>query len=116
MRALLDSGSLADFISTKVVHQLEIQPFELAKQLPVHLAVQGSRAKISSGCKATIAYQGINESRYFDVVNLLHYDLILGTPFLFQHKVTISLNPTAVVVGSVKALPIHGKNVSVLES
>ena len=76
VRALLDSGSLADFISSKVVHQLGIQTFELAKQLPVHLAVQGSRAKISSGCQARQNYQGINESQYFDVANLLHHCMI----------------------------------------
>jgi hypothetical protein len=75
VRALLDTGSLVDFVSTKAIHQLGIQTFELAKQLLVHLAIQGLRAKISLGCKAWFSYQGINESQYFDVVNLLHYDL-----------------------------------------
>ncbi|PSS18923.1 hypothetical protein PHLCEN_2v3139 [Hermanssonia centrifuga] len=115
-RALLDSGSMADFVSTKLVHQLNIQAFELEKQLPVHLAVQGSRAKISSGCKADLAYQTIKGIRYFDVANLLNYDLVLGTPFLFQHRVTIGFNPISVVVGSSAPLPLQGKQVRVLES
>ena len=115
-RALLDSGSLSDFMSTRLVHQLGIEADELAKPLPVHLAVQGSRAKINTGCSAHVKYQDISEQRYFDIINLLNYDLILGTPFLFQHKVSVGFNPTTVVVGSDKALPIEGKTIRVLES
>lgn len=115
-RALLDSGSLADFMSAKLAHQLGVSTFELEKPLPVHLAVQGSRAKINSGCKAEFAYQSIREDRYFDVVNLLNYDLILGTPFFFQHKVSVGFNPITVDIGSSVALPIEGKQLRVLES
>ncbi|KZT00488.1 uncharacterized protein LAESUDRAFT_739589 [Laetiporus sulphureus 93-53] len=46
--ALLDTGSMADFIFAWLVHQLGLKSFELAKPLPVHLAVQGSRSKIHS--------------------------------------------------------------------
>lgn len=70
-RALIDSGSLSDFMST------------------IHLAVQGSRSKINFGVKPRFEYQGIDERRYFDIANLSNYDVILGTPFLFQHKITI---------------------------
>ncbi|OSC97059.1 hypothetical protein PYCCODRAFT_1332258, partial [Trametes coccinea BRFM310] len=115
-RALLDSGSLSDFMSAKLAHQLGIKAFELAKALPVHLAVQGSRAKVNYGCRAVLEYQRIKSDRYFDIVNLLNYDLILGTPFLFQHKVVFSFNPTTVVIGSPQALPIEGKSVRTLQS
>ncbi|KAI0072453.1 hypothetical protein K474DRAFT_1726985, partial [Panus rudis PR-1116 ss-1] len=115
-RALLDSGSLADFMSAKLAHQLGIKTFELVKPLPVHLAVQGSHAKINMGCKASIRYQGISKDRYFDIVNLLNYDLILGTPFLFQHQITVGMNPMMVLVGSEKALPLEGKSIRVLAS
>ncbi|KAI0069667.1 hypothetical protein K474DRAFT_1610134, partial [Panus rudis PR-1116 ss-1] len=115
-RALLDSGSLADFMSSKLAHQLGVRSFKLTKPLPVQLAVQGSQAKINLGCKAGISYQTVNEEQYFDIINLLNYDLILGTPFLFQHQVTLGMNPTTVVVGSPRALPIEGKQVRVLES
>ncbi|PIL27303.1 transcription factor [Ganoderma sinense ZZ0214-1] len=115
-RALLDSGSLADFMSTRLAHQLGIDVHELEKPLPVHLAVQGSRAKVNTGCTAHVKYQRISDTRYFDIMNLLNYDLILGTPFLFQHKVTVGLNPVTIVVGSDKALPIEGKSVRALES
>ncbi|THG94498.1 hypothetical protein EW026_g6987 [Hermanssonia centrifuga] len=115
-RALIDSGSMADFLSTKLAHQLRLDIFELQKQLPVHLAVQGSRAKISCGAKADLKYQSVKETRYFDIVNLLNYDMVLGTPFLFQHRVSIGFNPTSVVIGSTVALPIQGSQVRTLES
>ncbi|KAI0917595.1 hypothetical protein AcW2_007695 [Taiwanofungus camphoratus] len=114
--ALLDSGSLADFMSTQLAHQLGVKSFELKKPLPVHLAVQGSWAKINLGCQAKVEYQSIHEHRYFDVINLLNYDLILGTPFLFQHQVTLGFNPTTVEVRSKLTLPLQGKFVRVLES
>lgn len=116
VRVLLDSGSLADFMSAKIAHQLKVKTFELEKPLPVQLAVQGSRAKINYGCSVQFSYQNINERRYFDITNLLSYDLILGTPFLFQHQVTLGFNPLAVLVGSKEQLFIHGKHVRVLES
>ena len=59
-RALLDSGSLADFMSTTLVEQLNVKLFELAKPLTVQLAVQGSRSKINFGTTVNFQYQGIN--------------------------------------------------------
>ncbi|KAJ3482856.1 hypothetical protein NLI96_g6704 [Meripilus lineatus] len=115
-RALLDSGSLADFISTKFAQQIKAKTFELEKPLPVQLAVQGSRTKVNYGCRAMIEYQDIKEDRYFDVCNLGNYDIVLGTPFLYQHKASIGLNPTSVLIGSIDPLPIEGKRVRVLES
>lgn len=115
-RALLDSGSMSDFMSSKLAHQLGVKTFELEKALPVQLAVQGSRARVSLGCKAQIRYQAVDEERHFDIINLLNYDLILGTPFMFQHKVVLGLNPTTIVIGSGPALPIEGKRVRILES
>ncbi|KAJ2988276.1 hypothetical protein NUW54_g9165 [Trametes sanguinea] len=44
-RALLDSGSLADFMSAKLAQQLGVQVDEPAKPLAIQLVVQGSRAK-----------------------------------------------------------------------
>ena len=49
-------------------------------------------------------------------MNVQNYDLILGTLFLFQHKVMIGLNGSCVVIGSKEPLPIKGDQVQVLES
>lgn len=47
VRALVDSGSLGDLISTAVADQLALQREELAEPITLQLAVQGSRSKIN---------------------------------------------------------------------
>lgn len=98
-RALIDTGSLA-----------------LEKPLTIQLAVQGSRSKVNFGTKARLQYQGIDCERYFDVMNLQNYDLILGTPFLYQHKAMVGLHSPRVVIGSTDPTEMKGPQVSVLES
>ncbi|KIO18613.1 hypothetical protein M407DRAFT_11783 [Tulasnella calospora MUT 4182] len=62
--ALVDTGGLSDFMSTKFADQLKAPLLKLEKPM----------------------FQGIDENRRFDIMNIENYDLILGTPFLFQHK------------------------------
>ncbi len=115
-RALIDSGSLSDFISTKAVETLKLKTFQLAKPIDLHLAVQGSRSKINYGTKPLFEYQNVKEHQYFDVANLSNYDMILGTPFLYQHKVSFRLHNPHIVIGSTDALPIEGANVSWIDA
>lgn len=81
VRALLDSGSLGDFMSSALADQLAVNRIVLEKPLPVQLAVQGSRTKVNYGAEVQFEYANINEKRYFDICNVDGYDLILGTPF-----------------------------------
>jgi hypothetical protein len=53
-------------------------------------------------------YQEVRNRRTFFVANLSRYDMILGTAWLYQHKVTIGLNPARVCIGSTDALPLEG--------
>ncbi|TFY57697.1 hypothetical protein EVJ58_g6867 [Rhodofomes roseus] len=116
VRALLDTGCMADFLSTTLVDQLRLKKDVLAKPLPVQLAVHGSRSKINFSTTVELAYQDIKCKRRFDIVNLDNYDAILGTPFIFQHKVAISLNPTKIAVGSPVPLPIVGEDATEVSS
>src|ERR1700729_3559923 len=63
-----------------------------------------------------LEYQQISESCIFDIINVDSYDLILGTPFLFQHQILLGFNPSQVNVQSTESLPIRGTQVLVLES
>jgi hypothetical protein len=63
-----------------------------------------------------LQYQEVDENRRFDVINLDNYDVILGTPFLFQHKVLLGLNPMQVDIGSGSSLPIKGEQITTLSS
>ena len=115
-RALIDTGSLADFMSATLAEQLDVTRIKLAKPLTVQLAVQGSRSKVNYGTKVLLQSQEISSERYFDIINLQNYNLILGTPFLFQHQVMVGLNESRVVIGSHDPLPIKGTQVQILES
>ena len=116
VRALLDTGSMADFLSTTVADQLNIRKEYYTKPLTVQLAVHGSRSKINCGARVNFQYQSINCERRFDVANLDNYDAILGTPFLFQHKVAVGVNPSCVVVGSSIPVELEGPDVITINS
>ena len=106
VRALLDSGSLGDFMSSTLVDQLSINREPLASPLSLHLAVQGSRSKVNARATVQLHYQTIKEKRTLDIINLNNYDLILGTPWMYQHKICLGFNPARVVIGSDEALPL----------
>ena len=114
--ALLDSGSRADFMSSTLADQLKIKVQPLAKPQPVQLAVSGSRTMINYYVEATLSYGDITETRHFDILNLDAHDIILGTPFLFQHKIALGFNPSHVAIGSASALPLVGNDVAVIAS
>ena len=115
-RALLDSGSLGDFMSSTIADQLKVKRDKLSSPLGLRLAVQGSHSKINSGTKVELEYQNIKEERYFNIINLSSYDLILGTPWLYQHQVCLGFNPARILVGSDRALPLDGVSVTSIAS
>ena len=82
---MIDSGSLADFMSTKFADQIVIRKIALAKLLPIQLTVQESRSKVNYCTNIRIQYGEINSIQHFDIINLNNYNIILGTLFLFQH-------------------------------
>lgn len=106
-RALLDSGSLGDFMSTNLADQLKVKRTELSTPLTLQLAVQGSRSKVNVQTAVDFEYQQIKETRTFDIINVNSYDLIMGTPFMYEHQVCVGFNPARVVIGSVTAQPIR---------
>jgi len=115
-QALIDSGSMGDFVSTTLVQQLKLKKTELATPLPLQMACQGSRSRINHSVTTKFEYQKISGNRQFDVANLHGHDIILGTPFLFQHKITFGFNPSQVIVGSADPVPIQGPAVSEIAS
>lgn len=106
VRALIDSGSQGDFLSTTLADQLNLKKEEMTMPLKLQLAVQGSRSVVNFCTEARLQYQGIDEVRKFDIINLNNYDAILGTPWLYQHQVCFGFNPARVLIGSDIVLPI----------
>jgi len=46
-QALIDSGSMGDFMSITLVQQLKLKKTELATPLPLQMACQGSHSQIN---------------------------------------------------------------------
>lgn len=99
-RALLDSGSLGDFLSSTLADQLSVKRENLETPLLLQLAIQRSRSKVNTWASVKLEYQEINETRTFDIININNYDVILGTPWMYQHQIYLGFNPVRVVVGS----------------
>ena len=78
----------------------------LETSLNLQLAVSGSRSKVKSTATVRFDYQNIHEDRTFDIINIDSYDMILGTPFLYQHQILLGFNPAQVTVRSDHSLPI----------
>jgi hypothetical protein len=108
VRALVDSGSLGDLVSSALADQLKLKRRELQDPITLQLAVQGSRSKINHSVNVKFSYQDIAEERNFLVANLSGYDMILGTAWMFQHQVSIGFNPARVCVGSANSVPLQG--------
>ena len=49
-------------------------------------------------------------------MNLDNYDMILGTPFMYQHQVTIGFNPSRVIAGLNEPLEMKGPKVTSITS
>ncbi|KAF9008298.1 hypothetical protein BDQ17DRAFT_1388801 [Cyathus striatus] len=109
LQAMIDTGFMADFLLTTVVDQLALKTDKLAKPITVQLAVHGSRSKINVSTVVDFKYQEIDS-------NLDNYDMILGTPFIFQHKVVLSMNPMRIAIGSKEPLELKGEEVSSINS
>ena len=59
-----------------------IKMFALEKPIALQLACIGSRSMINYGTHMTIKIGRKVVKEYFDIMNVEHYNAILGTPFL----------------------------------
>ena len=90
VHVLLDGGSTLDLVlaSFAKVHQLKM--FKLKSPICLQMATFGSRSTIQYGAHAELKVGDFKQQRYFDVVNLDWYQVILGTPFLKEHKIMLN--------------------------
>ena len=87
-RVLFDGGSNTDMVSPEFATVAKIPAIELQEQMTLQLAVTGSRSKINYGAWAQVELGSINPRVYFDIANIDGYDVILGTPFMWEHGVS----------------------------
>ncbi|KZW01359.1 hypothetical protein EXIGLDRAFT_588389, partial [Exidia glandulosa HHB12029] len=116
VRAMVDTGSQGDFMSTRLADQLKLKREPLAKPIPVNLAVTGSRSMVNYGTSVDFEYQNIKEKRYFDILNVDQHDLVLGLPWLNEHQVYLGFNPTQVLIRSDETVEMNGVRTVTMQS
>ena len=76
---LLDSGSEGVLLSLEFTQATGIKMFALGKPIALQLACISSRSTINYRTRATIKIGRKVVEEYFDIMNVEHYDTILGT-------------------------------------
>ena len=79
---LLDSGSEGILLSPEFTRATGIKTFALEKLIALQLACISSRSTINYRTHVTIKIGHKVVEEYFDIANIEHYNMILGTPFL----------------------------------
>ena len=100
--ALLDSGSSVDCVSPEFARIAKLKVAPLAKPVGLQLGCVGSRSTINFGIRTDVTIAQQTEKVYLDVVNIDHYDLILGVPFLQQFGIALDFKDETIRVNERK--------------
>lgn len=103
--ALFDSGSTTDSVSPDFTRVAKLPVFELENPVTLQLGCVGSRSKINYGTKTELQFAGTREDAYLDVVNIDKYDVILGTPFLKRHRISLNFDSNEIIVAGTHCVP-----------
>jgi hypothetical protein len=103
---LIDCGSTTDMMTPQFARIAQTESVELEVQMGLRLAVKGSQSKLNYGTWADVTFGHIKTSNYFDLVNLDRHDVVLGTPFLWTHRIHIGFEGTGVLLQDGKRINV----------
>ncbi|KAI0039518.1 hypothetical protein FA95DRAFT_1504058 [Auriscalpium vulgare] len=95
---LFDSGSTTLSITPDFAKVNRIPLVGLKRPVTLQLGCVGSRTKINFGAKINLVFGPVSEKTYADVVNIDRYDMIIGTPFLRAHGVSLDFSTDSICV------------------
>jgi hypothetical protein len=87
-----DSGSELDAISPNFTRATGVEPAAKKSALRIHLGTKGSSATTSYEVSPTLDFGNTKFTHDLDVVNLDHWDLLLGSPFCNKHGIVLNYN------------------------
>ena len=96
--ALLDSGSSIDCISPDFARVAKVNAFALEKPVGLQLGCVGSRSSINFGVRTDVTIGKHSQKLYMDVVNIDHYDVILGVPSLQQYGTRLDFAKEVIII------------------
>ena len=102
---LLDSRSEGGLLSLEFTQAMGIKMFALEKPIALQLACIGSQSMINYRTHVTIKLGHKVVEEYFDIANVEHYNMILGTPFLRKMGIVLDFrSPGMAWIGN-KVIP-----------
>ena len=103
---LVDTGCNTNSFGPITARIVKADRIDLKEQVQLQLGTRGSRTKINHGTKVNLKVGPINESVYFDIVDIDRYDAILGMPFLTKHKAIVDLGRRTLAIEGVN-IPVY---------
>ena len=94
-------------ISPNYVWATGIPIFKLEHPVRLQLACVGSKSMINYGAKSSIVFGNKHVEEYFDVANIDHYDVILGTPFLQRLRITLDFTGQGIIRIGTYVVPMN---------
>ena len=102
---LLDSGSEGVLLSLEFMQATGIKTFNLEQPIALQLACISSRSMINYGTLVTIKIGCKVVEEYFDITNIEHYNVILGTPFLRKMGIALDFRSPGIIWIGNKVIP-----------
>ncbi|KAA1479307.1 hypothetical protein DENSPDRAFT_789050, partial [Dentipellis sp. KUC8613] len=87
--ALFNSGSTSESVTPDVARVARLPLIELENPATLQLGCVGSKSKITYGANVRLQFDSIDKVHYLDIVNIDRYDMIVGTPFLYKHGISL---------------------------
>ncbi|KAI0045611.1 hypothetical protein FA95DRAFT_1495321 [Auriscalpium vulgare] len=102
MYVLFDSGSTTNGISHDAAHVAKLDVFQLKEPMTLQLGCVGSRSRVNFGTRSAMTTRDKTFPCFLDIVNIEHYDVILGTPFLKEYRVILDFERDLVRIGDIE--------------
>ncbi|KAJ6537473.1 hypothetical protein B0H10DRAFT_1676842, partial [Mycena sp. CBHHK59/15] len=99
--ALFNSGCTTKACSPDFAWVSGIKVFPIESEVVLQLGTVGSRSKINHGMTAILEYDDIRSEEYLDIVNLDRFNVVIGTKFMWRHKISLDFEFNTVQVCSV---------------
>jgi hypothetical protein len=75
--------------------------FPLSNPHTLQLETIGSHSTVNYSTESRVKAPGVEKITYLDIANFDHYDMIIGTPFMWQNKVQLDLETNQVIINGV---------------
>ena len=94
-------------ISPDYVRATGIPTFKLESPVGLQLTCVGSKSTINYGVRSSIVFRKKHVEEYFNMANIDHYNVILGTPFLWQLGITLDFTGQGIIYIGTYVVPMN---------